>query len=47
MNIRIRNDSIAFGLETAISLFPRSIRVILVVGDPHNEGKRSLNRKIT
>jgi hypothetical protein len=45
-NIRIRDDSIAVRLETAISPFPLPIRVVLVVRDPHNEGKRSLNRKI-
>jgi hypothetical protein len=45
-NIRIRDDSIAVRLEAAISPFPLPIRVILVIRDPHNEGRRSLNRKI-
>jgi hypothetical protein len=45
-NIRIRNNSIAVRLETAISLFLFPIRVILVVRDLYNEGKRLLNRKI-
>ena len=46
MNIRIRNNSIAFGLETAISPFPGLIRAILVVWDPHNDGRRLSKRKI-
>jgi hypothetical protein len=47
MNIRIRNNSIAFGLETAVSPFSEPIRVILIIRDPYNKDMKFLNRKIT